>query len=438
MIVRCKSLLIIITMSAFPIAATAAEECDLPLADIVRARDFGLAYYCSELRLNEDQADVVAMLVAARAAQELGQLDIALDLARRSRQFPLTRSQRFASFLISGVAAAGEGDSLTSKILLRRGANLAQNDVELGIIGAAMAQVRARSPWSYGLSFNLTPSTNVNGGTIIENSSDSEDSRAQPGIGYGLNASITHRTKLSTQLVWENKTFSDARFYDGLGQNNYTLGYTSSLRYLPNNRIPILLIASLTFENRGLANELGGPVFGNYSPYYSQTSFRLESHIVPKADHSLVFTSSYTAREYEAFGPAEVTQFGASYGFPITNNISTSISGYWENTDSTIPFPFLAKETKNIAIGLLLDLENYPISFSGKLSYATNSYKVPYFFEGYRDDERITLDIGVTPKNLQWYGFRPTFGLSMSENTSTIDRFTTSEIKVYTRISSIF
>lgn len=422
----------------FANAAHAAAECDAPLADIIRVHDFGLAYYCSELRLKDHPEDVDALLVAARAAQELGQLDIALELSQKSRQYPLTKSQKFASYLISGIAAAGNGDALTSKLFLRRSANLVQNDVESGIVRAAMNRVRAQSPWSYGLSFNVTPSTNINGGQIEVNNGESDDSIAAPGIGYSLNLNVTHRTRLSTRLMWENQLLASSNTYDGPGQNSYKYGFKSSLRYAPSSDISTMWIASIHAEDRHIANEIGGPAFGVYVPYYSQTSFRLERHVRKDASHSMMFYGTYTWRDYETGLDAEIFQAGLSFGFPITDNVTATLSGYWEDTVSLRLG--VAKQSENVAIGLQMDLERLPISLSGRLSYTNTTYKIPYLTTGlvFRSDETAALDVGLTPKNLQWFGFRPTFGVTMSRSYSNIERFDTFEANAYTRISSVF
>ena len=84
----------------------ADPNCDFALRDIVEAREFHLAYYCAEQQLTADPENIDAMLVLARAAQELGQMERADELAKTARTYPLTTGQRFAAYLISGMAQA--------------------------------------------------------------------------------------------------------------------------------------------------------------------------------------------------------------------------------------------------------------------------------------------------------------------------------------------
>lgn len=431
---------VVVFAALFPVTSAAETvECDSDLADIIRVHDFGLAYYCSELHLNDNPDDVEALLVAARAAQELGQADLALELATRARQLQLNDSQQFAALLISGMAAAGNDDALMAKIFLRRSANLAQNEIELRVVGAALAQVRAQSPWSYSLGFNLRPSNNINSGSIFDSDGIFEFDEAsipQLGIGYSLNTSVAHRTRISAHTLWENAVTATATIYSGWQRNNYNVSYRSALRYQPAGNTPTLWIGSISFAGRGLGNALGGPVFDDYSHDYSQTNIKLERYIAPRNGYSLMLYGDYTFREYETRGDADITQFGFSYGFPLTSNISASISGYWEEADSW--HPLVAKESANVAIGLTMELEQFPIGLSGRLSYTNVNYKLPAPIYGYRFDEVIGLDIGVTPKKLQWYGFRPTFGLNVTRNISDSRRHNTFEANAYTRISSVF
>lgn len=426
------------------ISAAETTECEDELVDIIRARDFGLAYYCSELRLAENPNDVNVLLVAARSAQELGQADIALNYAARARRLSPDDSQRFASFLISGMASASKGNGLAAKIFLRRGANLAQNDVELGVIGSAMAQARRQSPWSYSLGFNIDPSSNINGGSIFDGDgvfTFDDEAVAQPGIGYSLNTGVTYRTRISDRTIWDNTVAANGTINSGPRENTYNLSVKTVLRYQPETERPTLWVGSLSYNESHKGDELHGPVFSDYSLYYSQTSFRLERFVTLSRKSSLMLYGSYTWRAYETRGDAEIGKVGFSYRFPLLDNLSGSVSGFYEDTEAQ--HLSVAKEVSNIAIGLTLNLEDLPIVLSSSLSYTNTDYKLLSILQapfgiGLREDETIGLNIGVTPKNLQWFGFRPTFGLNMSRNFSNAARFSTFEVKAYTRISSVF
>ena len=76
----------VILFYLLPSLATAqSPDCDIPLRDIVQVQNFRLAYYCAEQQLAEDPENIDAMLVLARAAQELGQAEYADELAKTAR-----------------------------------------------------------------------------------------------------------------------------------------------------------------------------------------------------------------------------------------------------------------------------------------------------------------------------------------------------------------
>ena len=89
-------------------SATYAEEpdCSIPLRVLVQSHNFPLAYYCAEQQWSLDPENLDALLVMARAAQELGQMELADKLAKEARTHELSTAQRFAAYLISGIAQA--------------------------------------------------------------------------------------------------------------------------------------------------------------------------------------------------------------------------------------------------------------------------------------------------------------------------------------------
>jgi len=437
----------LIVLSEFAGGAAMASEtavCAPELRDIILTRDFGLAYFCAAERLESNPADVEAQLIFARAAQEIGQWDVAMDYADRARQTSLSTSDRFASYLISGMAAAGQGAFLKAKLHLHRGVDLAQTEAEERIIAQAMGQIRAHSPWSFGVNFNVNPSTNINGGSANDTITFlglqfplDADAQAQAGIGYSLNVNATHRRRISDRMIWENRVSFDGTVYDGRGRNDLKLGVKSSLRYSPDTTS--LWVGYIGYEQRYLGVELGGDAFGEYYAYTNQTSVGLEYYWQPRPAHFLSGYAVYTSQNSDVSPVlgAVISKVGGSYGFPVFAGGALTVAAFVEDVDNNIAAAAVVNTM--VSVSGAWQLEALPIGLSGKLEYTRAEYKFLSF--GYSDirvDDVVSLELGITPENLQWMGFQPTFGVRYTHGFSNLDRFETDEVKVFTRLSSVF
>lgn len=427
------------------------SDCSVPLGEIIISQNFGLAYFCSGKRLEADPQDQEAMLVFARSALELGQYDVATDFAQRSRELELSKTERFVSFLISGLANARQENYMTAKIYFRRAANFSQNDRETQIIGSAMSQVRASSPWSFRLSFNIDPSSNVNGGSIedtytgydlygnIAEVNVSEDAQAQPGTGYSISASATHKLRLSNNALWENSAMYDQTSYDGLGRNYYRLAARSGIRFRTSEDARARWFASVMYEQIHIAEGLEGELASDFFNYYDQTTFGLERRWSTNSGNSVSIYGNYILREgiRDETRGVTIARLGMSYGFPLSDSVVMQIGGYIE--DASSEHYDNARTAQNISMLVSWDMRQIPVNLTGRVSYTNADYKIQAgFFPEIRENDDISLSIGVTPKNIQFYGFRPTFGLQVNRNHSNINRFDTFKYSVYTRISSVF
>ena len=416
--------------------------CEGHLRDYVRVGDFRSAYACASRVLEIDSQNAEAQLVLARAAQELGQHDVAASFARTARQLPLTRSETYASFLISGLAEANRGNSILAKYYLRRAANVARNQSELALIGRAMNFTRGSSPWSFSISADVNPSTNINGGSLNEtlgSGSLNDEAQAQPGIGYSLDLSATHRYLFSDRTLIETQAYSYNSVYSEFGRNNYTLGLKTKLTYVQAAEIPIRWTASVAFDQRFIGDELGGPAFDEYSLYYNQTTVVLERRWQPRTQRVWSAFGSFALRNYDNADRdfSEIYRVGVSYSFPLRSNIGIGISGYLEQTDS-VEARYVNK-AGGVTIGINWDLYEYPYRLSGKVSFVHTEYEFPELgaLEP-RLENKVALDLGITPRRLQWFGFRPTFGVELTRNFSNNNRYDTFEATAYTKIQSVF
>ena len=197
---------------------SAAPECDTSLRGLIQSHDFPLAFHCAELRFADDPEDMDALLVMARAAQELGQAELAGVLATQARTHTLTTAQSFAAYLISGISQARQENLITAKILLYRASDFARAEAEQDVVRRLLSQTNSLSPWKFSAGIGVLPSTNVNAGslhdTIILGGLEfvlDDDAKAQSGIAYSVSGAVTHQTRLS--LKWSYKIGQSVKVY---------------------------------------------------------------------------------------------------------------------------------------------------------------------------------------------------------------------------------
>lgn len=434
-------------LTGLPAGAQTQEldaACNRPLGDIVAVRDFSLAYFCAAERMQIDPEDTEALLVFARAAQELGQWEIALDYAKRARALGIDGGDLFASYLISGMAEAGRGHMLAARLNLRRGGDFAPDARAKGIISTALEQVDTASPLHFSLHFSVNPDSNINGGSLhdtfrwlgLEIALDA-DARAQAGIGYSLGGDVVYETALGAHMLWENRLSLSGTVYDGRGRNDLRVLAQSGLKYSPPAGDPSLWYGSVTLEKRWIGAALGMPLFGEYSRYTTTTTLALERHWQPGEGRLGSLYANYTWRQSDTGGQdAGIVRLGGSYRFPLAGG-AMYVGGYLEDTDSLDAG--VAAQSVNTSLGYSHHFDAPELAVSARVQFTHTQFKEQLFgYAGIRRDDAVSLELAVTPKAWQWYGFSPRFGVDITRNLSNHERHDTGGLRVFTEIRSAF
>ena len=438
-------IVVLITLALGSASSSAATEpaCDAPLRDIVKVQNFPVAYICAKQRLALDPDNIDAMLVLARAAQELGQFELADTLAQKARGYQLNTGQKFAAYLISGIAQANQSKFLSAKVLLYRASDFARAEPERRLIREVLAQLNARSPWKFSASASLNPSTNINGGSLhdtiefagLEFSLD-EDAQAQPGIGYSANVQLAHQTRLSTRSIWENKAQVAGTFFAGRGRNNLGYTLTSGLSYTisPSSQVH----GYLSYSEGYIASALNAPALTEYSPHYAQTSVGAAYHSALFPDSSWSTYVSYSARTsaQSQLQDALIATLGGAYSIARGPQMFT-FGGYIQDTEAL--GADTAARAANLWVGITRDVENTPLTLSGKLGYTHTEYK--YLMGGYADvrvDDDVSLELSATRGDIQFFGFNPVLGVVLKRNHSNLGRYDTQSAQLFTRLTTSF
>jgi len=437
----------VLVLFSLPSVLVAAEpDCDFALRDMVQAREFRLAYYCAEQQLASDPDNIDAMLVLARAAQELGQMERADELAKTARTYDLTTGQRFAAYLISGMAQASQQNLTSAKILIYRASDFARLEPEHEIIRRVLAQINTQSPWRFSLGGNILPSTNINSGSMHDTFELggfefvlNDDAKAQSGIGYTASASATHQRRISNRTIWESSVSLSGTAYDGRGRNDAQYTLQSGLRYAPKSEASSLIYGYTAFDKRYIGEEIGGPAFDEYTPYYSQLTFGLEYHRQPDAASAWRVFATYTDRvsDVSPVLDAQITTVGGGYTFALNDNVTLALSGFVQDTQSDSADA--AAAASNLTAAMTWTLDTLPITFSGNLGVTHTDYRILLgIYNERRVDDDVTLELALTHDDIQFYGFNPTFGLRAVRNYSNNIRYDTQTVEAFTRLGTSF
>lgn len=441
---------LIFSLLAWPMIATPSRAddgfCQIPLVEMILMQDFGRAFFCAGERLELNPNDTEARLIFARAAQETGQFEIAVSFANRARQYQISKADRFASYLISGLARAGQGKFISANLDLRRGSDFAVSEVEKKIIRQAIASIGAMSPWRYVLGFSVEPSTNVNAGSMHDTmtwfgstATISEDGQAQSGTAYTGNASIHYIKPISATLYWENMAGVSATTYDGPGRNNVEYSLTSGLRYSPKGNAASLVYGYVTHDKRFIAETTGSEGFRNFEPYYRQTTLGVEYHQILDADFTWEIYTSYTDRisNISSTQDAQISSIGGNFSLSVNDETSLTLGGYWRDTASNSAD--IAALAGNLSIGVDWASVDWPVTVSGELDYTHTDFKTRIFgYTGKRADDNVSLELVLALENIQFYGFNPNVGVNWTRNYSNLNRYDTETVQAFTRLTTSF
>lgn len=196
-------------------SALAQDRVDVPLdqASAVAAQalvngDAALALQIAEAVVAARPDDRSAHVVIAAAAPRLG--DPAKGRRAGARAWALSRSdaQKYEAARLTALAAANEQRFTLSTFWLRRALTVAPDEAARTQTLSDARIVRQRNPWSTQLSFSLTPSSNLNGGSetdelVVDGVSTggqfSDDSQALAGWRASLGLGTQYRFQQNAQ-----------------------------------------------------------------------------------------------------------------------------------------------------------------------------------------------------------------------------------------------
>ena len=113
-----------------------------------------------------DASDFAAQLLLAQSARALGDGDVADTAARAAWDLATSDAERYAAALIRAQVLASAGHRTRAQLWLRRAADAAPDQATRARAIRDFKYVRLRNPWSTQLSFSVTPTDNLNNGSM--------------------------------------------------------------------------------------------------------------------------------------------------------------------------------------------------------------------------------------------------------------------------------
>jgi len=221
MLIRFIGLIGAVAMLAAALPRLAISEpvqLSLPQARIVArqayaAGDIIVANRIGHGLLQADPRDPQALVILAATEPLLGRPRAGRVAGRLAFGEADERGLKREAAFFASRAAAAEGRFTAAQFWLRRAYQQAETDEQRDGIASAFRQVRAANPWRANLAFNLSPNSNVNGGSsseflVIDDTDPvgvlSGSARALSGytasvsgeLTYALSRGAAHRTTL--------------------------------------------------------------------------------------------------------------------------------------------------------------------------------------------------------------------------------------------------
>lgn len=398
--------------------------------------------------LTRDGQDIAALVIRARAALALEDFDTAIAMSRRAYAASETDDERFTTARLAALSHAAVRRDTFAQFWLRRAGQYAPTDEARADVAEDYRFLRQRNPLAISLSFGISPSSNVNGGSAseilvlpglpFEFVLDGE-ARALSGIQFSGGVTLTYRLR---------STEREAVFVDASVQGRtYTLSEEAQ-DLAPDARgsdySDISFVTSLT--RRWLTDGARGPwtvnaalgqTWYDNAPYLRFLRLSLAKGIRFDASNRIDMSTFAEGQDRLDDDEQFVTLGGGvrwTHIGPSGNESSLLLSVRDSLTEiEDVGFRGL---TLSGDYDLRQPIGGLRVGF-GANAEIRDFYQSAYSFDG-RQDLTGTLRVTVGFPDIQYYGFEPTLTLETSRTSSDVDLFDKRDLRVNFGIRSSF
>lgn len=433
--------------SAQPVTLTPTEMRQ-GAANAVLAGNPALGLAMADALLQRDPNDIDALLIRARALRDLGAYKTSTRAARAAWAAAPNPQTRYAASMAMAQALSSDGKRTRAQLWLRRAGQLAPND---GLKARAIEDfrfVRSRNPLSVNLSFNIAPTSNVNGGS----SSDTFESPLFPGLplsvpgrdqalsGTQYSAGVTLGYRL--QQTQAAQTFARA----SLNHTTYTLS-DSAKKKAPgaegNDYAQSRLSVGLTHDIRFAGSPFGLGLQAQVTEYWYSGDELTRNHLLAGTGRLFIAQDQYAQlrlgydwREgFNGRADQDMSTADLAYVKLLPKGKLTLTLGATASASSDIRYDY---SERRIGLRYAPAKPLGQIRFDFGVTASRQDYDSNIYTRLPRTDDRLSADVTMTFQNLEYFGFVPSMTLRASRRDSNVAVYDSDSRGVYMGFRSSF
>lgn len=441
-------------LSAFPADRVIAQETTAnakqtaTLLALAAQADWDTAKREAQLRLRDDPDDFTALVVLARASRAQGDMATAQTAARQANTVARTDEDRYVASIELASIQYGKQNFLRSQFWLRRAYQYAPTREMRAQTARDIRSTQIEAPWQAKLRIGITPSSNVNNGSLADTVEIggldfvlNPDAKALAGLEMTASASLRYRfgderpypSYVSLSLFTKKVSLSssaEANLADAKGSDyNYDaiefgFGHDFSRR---SDRLHFRIDAAV-----------GRNYYGTKPlSRFLKTSVTASTNNGRNMETTVMLSAERLLRDDERDRSAWITELSALRGWRLSSGDALRLSGGLRHTASAsteidhdaifIGGGYQFRTIFGGAANLTLDME---------LEY--RDYAASLFRAGGRQDLRTRVGIELGFPTVQYYGFTPIVAIDLNKTRSNVDFYDSKDIGVRLEARSVF
>ena len=279
-------------------------------------------------------------------------------------------------------------------------------------------QIDARRPYKFDAYVSLAPTTNVNTGTrnktvysplLRNNLRISEASREKSAVGVAIGANAAYSKRVGEDLQAVVAGNGEALIYDDKDFNAFSLSQSAELRRLTGaGYVSLGAVGSQSFGWDGME-----PNFISYGPRVAIT------HALNQ-QNAINFSTRFEWRDYQGENLQDGTAviIDAAFTHAFDSSFSATISGGFDSIDNKLDI--LSYDTWSAGLSIYKELpKGITVNASADVRLSEFDAMNPIALKT-RKDTKLTGTIALTKRDLNFFGFAPTFEYTYIYNDSNI------------------
>ena len=420
--------------------------------------------------LARDARDADALILGAQAALDQGQPAAAADLAARGYGAAQDRTQRFVAARLAALAHATLQQDTRAQFWLRLARQAAPDQANADAVAQDYALLRSRNPFSFQLSFGISPSNNINNGSRSDTvrigpfvSTLSESAKPLSGVQFDAGVTLRYRlteteraqttatVDISTTTYALSQTARDALQRDiataigdtsGLPRRGSDFAYTEASVSLIHRRIlrDGLDPTSLTLQVG--RSWYGGDPYQIFVGGAAVQTFALSESEQLRLDAFYRYSFADQPNRTDAFGLPitydDVSNAGLGLGYvraTEAGNVASLGLSYRVSNSDNAENDFASWR---LSTGLDLGQPVLDVRFGFGAQFEERKYDRSAYTTGIRRDRIVTGQVTALLDGVEYFGFTPAFTLSAGRTFSKAERFDTEFATVGVDLRSAF